>query len=115
MFIPMTGVNYKNFDEKRLIIRRTRTGGACCYVTLSVRGLSEFIIVEINYDSREIRLKLTDSEQEGVKLSYGRFTLPNKFCDAVLSKDAHKIAIHLNKSNDNWWYGKFRDITSLSI
>ncbi|MCZ6444490.1 hypothetical protein O5268_23035 [Escherichia coli] len=39
-------------------------------------GKQEFIIAELDSEIRKIRLKLTDSYEEGVRLSSGTFTLP---------------------------------------
>ncbi|MCQ7125849.1 hypothetical protein NPZ62_20540, partial [Salmonella enterica] len=43
-------------------------------MTVAVRGKQEFIIAELDSEIRKIRLKLTDSYEEGVRLSSGTFT-----------------------------------------
>ncbi|MEE6852517.1 hypothetical protein Q0R11_21625 [Escherichia coli :H21] len=109
MFITMTRQRkiYKNLGKNRMMIRRTRSGAAGCYVTVAVRGTYKFIIAEINYDTKEIRLKLTNSELNGVKLTNGTFTLPIRFCDNILPKEVKVIGIELKKNNDGWWYGNY--------
>ena len=56
---------------------------------------------------RKIRLKLTDSYEEGVKLSSGTFTLPARFCREILPDDVRSITILLEKSDDDRWYGSY--------
>ena len=91
----------------QLSIRRTDSGSAGCYVTVAVRGNQEFIIAELDSEIRKIRLKLTDSYEEGVKLSSGMFTLPARFCREILPDDVRSITILLEKSGDDWWYGSY--------
>uniref|UniRef100_UPI001BFED168 hypothetical protein n=1 Tax=Escherichia coli TaxID=562 RepID=UPI001BFED168 len=80
---------------------------AGCYVTVAVRGKQEFIIAELDSEIRKIRLKLTDSYEEGVRLSSGTFTLPARFCREILPDDVRSITIILEKSDDEWWYGSY--------
>ena len=94
-------------SKTRLSIRRTDSGSAGCYVTVAVRGKQEFIIAELDSEIRKIRLKLTDSYEEGVKLSSGTFTLPARFCREILPDDVRSITILLEKSDDDWWYGSY--------
>lgn len=70
-------------------------------------GNQEFIIAELDSEIRKIRLKLTDSYEEGVKLSSGMFTLPARFCREILPDDVRSITIRLEKSGDDWWYGSY--------
>lgn len=70
-------------------------------------GKQEFIIAELDSEIRKIRLKLTDSYEEGVKLSSGTFTLPARFCREILPDDVRSITIILEKSDDEWWYGSY--------
>ncbi|HFS3574398.1 TPA: hypothetical protein ACHYX3_004985, partial [Escherichia coli] len=108
-FIKMTRQveSYRHLGENRIVIRRTKSGGAGCYLTVAVRENKKYVTTEINYESKEIRLKLTDSESEGVRLSFGTFTLPIKFCNDILSKDTKRICLVLEKKNDGWWYCKY--------
>ena len=94
-------------SKTRLSIRRTDSGSAGCYVTVAVRGKQEFIIAELDSEIRKIRLKLTDSCEEGVRLSSGTFTLPARFCREILPDDVRSITIILEKSDDEWWYGSY--------
>ncbi|WP_318169372.1 hypothetical protein, partial [Salmonella enterica] len=71
------------------------------------RGKQEFIIAELDSEIRKIRLKLTDSYEEGVRLSSGTFTLPARFCREILPDDVRSITIILEKSDDEWWYGSY--------
>ena len=98
-------------SKTRLSIRRTDSGSAGCYVTVAVRGKQEFIIAELDSEIRKIRLKLTDSYEEGVRLSSGTFTLPARFCREILPDDVRSITILLEKSEDDWWYGSYLYIT----
>lgn len=98
---------YRYASKTRLSIRRTDSGSAGCYVTVAVRGKQEFIIAELDSEIRKIRLKLTDSYEEGVKLSSGTFTLPTRFCREILPDDVRSITIILEKSEDDWWYGSY--------
>lgn len=98
---------YRYASKTRLSIRRTDSGSAGCYVTVAVRGKQEFIIAELDSEIRKIRLKLTDSYEEGVKLSSGTFTLPARFCRVILPDDIRSITIILEKSDDDWWYGSY--------
>ena len=99
---------YRYRSKTRLSIRRTDSGSAGCYVTVAVRGKQEFIIAELDSEIRKIRLKLTDSYEEGVKLSSGTFTLPARFCcREILPDDVRSITILLEKSDDDWWYGSY--------
>ncbi|HGC1457915.1 TPA: hypothetical protein ACIX2Y_004711, partial [Escherichia coli] len=108
-FISMTRQKapYRYASKTRLSIRRTDSGSAGCYVTVAVRGKQEFIIAELDSEIRKIRLKLTDSYEEGVKLSSGTFTLPARFCREILPDDVRSITIILEKSEDDWWYGSY--------
>ena len=107
-FISMTRQKapYRYASKTRLSIRRTDSGSAGCYVTVAVRGKQEFIIAELDSEIRKIRLKLTDSYEEGVRLSSGTFTLPARFCREILPDDVRSITIILEKSDDEWWYRK---------
>ncbi|WP_252965873.1 hypothetical protein, partial [Shigella sonnei] len=67
----------------------------------------EFIMAELDSEVRKVRLKLTDSYEEGVKLSSGTFTLPARFCQEILPDNARSITIPLEKSDDDWWYGSY--------
>ena len=98
---------YRYASKTRLSIRRTDSGSAGCYVTVAVRGKQEFIIAELDSEIRKIRLKLTDSYEEGVRLSSGTFTLPAIFCREILPDDVRSITIILEKSDDEWWYGSY--------
>lgn len=98
---------YRYASKTRLSIRRTDSGSAGCYVTVAVWGNQEFIIAELDSEIRKIRLKLTDSYEEGVKLSSGMFTLPARFCREILPDDVRSITILLEKSGDDWWYGSY--------
>ena len=98
---------YRYASKTRLSIRRTDSGSAGCYVTVAVRGKQEFIIAELDSEIRKIRLKLTDSYEEGVKLSSGTFTLPVRFCREILPDDVRSITIQQKKSDDDWWYGSY--------
>ena len=98
---------YRYASKTRLSIRRTDSGSAGCYVTVAVRGKQEFIIAELDSEIRKIRLKLTDSYEEGVRLSSGTFTLPARFCREILPDDVRSITIILEKSDDEWWYGSY--------
>ncbi len=98
---------YRYASKTRLSIRRTGSGSAGCYVTVAVRGKQEFIIAELDSEIRKIRLKLTDSYEEGVRLSSGTFTLPARFCREILPDDVRSITIILEKSDDEWWYGSY--------
>ena len=98
---------YRYASKTRLSIRRTDSGSAGCYVTVAVRGKQEFIIAELDSEIRKIRLKLTDSYEEGVRLSLGTFTLPARFCREILPDDVRSITIILEKSDDEWWYGSY--------
>ena len=98
---------YRYASKTRLSIRRTDSGSAGCYVTVAVRVKQEFIIAELDSEIRKIRLKLTDSYEEGVKLSSGTFTLPARFCREILPDDVRSITIILEKSDDEWWYGSY--------
>lgn len=100
-------VPYRYASKTRLSIRRTDSGSAGCYVTVAVRGKQEFIIAELDSEIRKIRLKLTDSYEEGVRLSSGTFTLPARFCREILPDDVRSITIILEKSDDEWWYGSY--------
>lgn len=91
---------YRYVSKTRLSIRRTDSGSA-------VRGKQEFIIAELDSEIRKIRLKLTGSYEEGVKLSSGTFTLPARFCREILPDDVRSITILLEKSDDDWWYGSY--------
>ena len=108
-FLSMTRQKapYRYASKTRLSIRRTDSGSAGCYVTVAVRGKQEFIIAELDSEIRKIRLKLTDSYEEGVKLSSGTFTLPTRFCREILPDDVRSITIILEKSEDDWWYGSY--------
>ncbi|WP_219076688.1 hypothetical protein, partial [Acinetobacter baumannii] len=64
-------------------------------MTVAVRGKQEFIIAELDLDIRTIGLKLTDSYEEGVRLSSGTFTLPARFCREILPDDVRSITIIL--------------------
>ncbi|EFO0058241.1 hypothetical protein D1Z84_22425 [Escherichia coli] len=75
---------YRYAGKTRLSIRRTDSGSAGGYVTVAVRGKQEFIIAELDSEIRKIRLKLTDSCEEGVRLSSGTFTLPARFCREIV-------------------------------
>ena len=61
---------YRYASKTRLSIRRTDSGSAGCYVTVAVRGNQEFIIAELDSEIRKIRLKLTDSYEEGGKVVF---------------------------------------------
>ena len=98
---------YRYASKTRLSIRLTDSGSAGCYVTVAVRGKQEFIIAELDSEIRKIRLKLTDSYEEGVRLSSGTFTLPARFCREILPDDVRSITIILEKSDDEWWYGSY--------
>ena len=98
---------YRYASKTRLSIRRTDSGYAGGYVTVAVRGKQEFIIAELDSEIRKIRLKLTDSYEEGVRLSSGTFTLPARFCREILPDDVRSITIILEKSDDEWWYGSY--------
>ena len=98
---------YRYASKTRLSIRRTDSGSAGCYVTVAVRGKQEFIIAELDSEIRKIRLKLTDSYEEWVRLSSGTFTLPARFCREILPDDVRSITIILEKSDDEWWYGSY--------
>lgn len=98
---------YRYASKTRLSIRRTDSGSAGCYVTVAVREKQEFIIAELDSEIRKIRLKLTDSYEEGVRLSSGTFTLPARFCREILPDDVRSITIILEKSDDEWWYGSY--------
>ena len=98
---------YRYASKTRLSIRRTDSGSAGCYVTVAVRGKQEFIIAELDSEIRKIRLKLTDSYEEGVRLSSGTFTLSARFCREILPDDVRSITIILEKSDDEWWYGSY--------
>ena len=98
---------YRYASNTRLSIRRTDSGSAGCYVTVAVRGKQEFIIAELDSEIRKIRLKLTDSYEEGVRLSSGTFPLPAIFCREILPDDIRSITIILEKSDDEWWYGSY--------
>ncbi|HCQ6935026.1 hypothetical protein IH757_20065 [Escherichia coli] len=76
-------------------------------MTVAVRGKREFIMAELDSEVRKVRLKLTDSYEEGVKLSSGMFTLPARFCQEILPDNARSITIPLEKSDDDWWYGSY--------
>ena len=108
-FISMTRQKapYRYASKTRLSIRRTDSGSAGCYVTVAVRGKQEFIIAELDLEARKIRLKLTDSYEEGVRLSSGTFTLLARFCREILPDDVRSITIILEKSDDEWWYGSY--------
>lgn len=108
-FISMTRqkVPYRYKSNTRLSIRRTGSGSAGCYVTVAVREKREFIIAELDSEARKVRLKLTDSYEEGVRLSSGTFTLPARFCREILPDDARSITIPLEKNDDDWWYGSY--------
>lgn len=108
-FISMTRQKapHRYKSKTRLSIRRTDSGSAGCYVTVAVRGKQEFIIAELDSEIRKIRLKLTDSYEEGVRLSSGTFTLPARFCREILPDDVRSITIILEKSDDEWWYGSY--------
>ncbi len=108
-FISMTRQKapYRYASKTRLSIRRTDSGSAGCYVTVAVRGKQEFIIAELDSEIRKSRVKLTDSYEEGVRLSSGTFTLPARFCREILPDDVRSITIILEKSDDEWWYGSY--------
>lgn len=93
-------------SSTRLSIRRTGSGSAGCYVTVAVRGKREFIMAELDSEVRKVRLKLTDSYEEGVKLSSGTFTLPARFCQkyCLIMPEYHHSS---GKSDDDWWYGSY--------
>ena len=99
-FISMTRQKapYRYASKTRLSIRRTDSGSAGCYVTVAVQGKQEFIIAELDSEARKIRLKLTDSYEEGVRLSSGTFTLPARFCREILPDDVRNITILLEKA-----------------
>lgn len=54
-------------------------------------------MAELDSEVRKVRLKLTDSYEEGVKLSSGTFTLPARFCQEILPDNARSITIPLEK------------------
>lgn len=89
------------------VIDKTNRLRLCRVLTVAVRGKQEFIIAELDSEIRKIRLKLTDSYEEGVRLSSGTFTLPARFCREILPDDVRSITIILEKSDDEWWYGSY--------
>ncbi|WP_194314920.1 hypothetical protein, partial [Escherichia sp. 8.2195] len=105
------GIYFHDKTESAVQIRKQDPvidkANAGCYVTVAVRGKQEFIIAELDSEIRKIRLKLTDSYEEGVKLSSGTFTLPARFCREILPDDVRSITILLEKSDDDWWYGSY--------
>ena len=57
-FIPVTKqrASFKDKGNARLTVRRTKSGASGLYVSVAVRGKKEFIITELDYDAKEIRL-----------------------------------------------------------
>ncbi|EFD9472289.1 hypothetical protein CLJ70_002945 [Escherichia coli] len=108
-FIPVTKqrASFKDKGSARLTVRRTKSGASGLYVSVAVRGKKEFIITELDYDVKEIRLKPTDSPGEGLKLSSGTFTLSGKFTKEILPAGVRSVCIILNKKDDGWWYGSY--------
>ncbi|KAB3476160.1 hypothetical protein F9Z76_19235 [Escherichia coli] len=76
-------------------------------MTVAVRGKQEFIIAELDSEARKIRLKLTDSYEEGVRRSSGTFTLPARFCREILPDDVRSITIILGEPAE---FGKNRTL-----
>ncbi|MCA2074585.1 acetylxylan esterase [Escherichia coli] len=53
-FIKMTRQveSYRHLGENRIVIRRTKSGGAGCYLTVAVRENKKYVTTEINYESK---------------------------------------------------------------
>lgn len=104
----VTGGRGRKRDEAGISIKYSQSGSVQCYVGVDIRDKQRFIYVELDEDSRKIRLMPTNNER-GAKMSGisgGTFSLSKKFGEMIIPSGEKKAFIRLEKNGDGWWYGE---------
>ncbi|USB65890.1 hypothetical protein [Klebsiella pneumoniae] len=91
-------------------IKYSKSGSMQCYVGVDIRANNRFIFVEIDEETRQIRVMSTGDEN-GAKMSGvsgGSFSVTKKLGDVVIPLGHKKTFIALKKESDGWWYGEYQ-------
>lgn len=105
----VTGGRGRKRDTSGISVKYSKSGSVQCYVGVDIRENNRFIFVEIDEDTRQIRVKPTPDEK-GAKMSGvsgGAFSVTKKLGDAVIPSGLGKTFIELERSADGWWYGNY--------
>lgn len=107
----ITGGRGRKRDTAGISVKYSKSGSVQCYVGVDVRECSRFIFVELDEETRQIRVKPTPDET-GAKMSGtsgGTFSVTKKLGDAVIPAGHKKTFIELERNVDGWWYGKYQE------
>ncbi|EPL3433824.1 hypothetical protein QBC30_000795 [Citrobacter freundii] len=107
----VTGGRGRKRDTTGISVKYSKSGSVQCYVGVDVRANNRFIFVELDEQTRRIRVKPTPDEN-GAKMSGpsgGTFSVTKKLGDAVIPAGHKKTFIELEKNTDGWWYGEYQE------
>lgn len=107
----VTGGRGRKRDTAGISVKYSKSGSVQCYVGVDVRESSRFIFVELDEETRQIRVKPTPDEK-GAKMSGnsgGTFSVTKKLGDAVIPAGHKKAFIELERNVDGWWYGNYQE------
>ncbi|HBS2788799.1 hypothetical protein [Klebsiella pneumoniae] len=91
-------------------IKYSKSGSMQCYVGVDIRANNRFIFVEIDEETKQIRVMSTGDEN-GAKMSGvsgGSFSVTKKLGDVVIPLGHKRTFIALKKESDGWWYGEYQ-------
>lgn len=89
--------------EPALTIRESGT----CYITKKMAGVNKTIRVEIDFESKKIRLQTgSDLERKLVGRVGVCFSVPKSLCRSLVTPGEKKLKIPMIYHDDGWWYGE---------
>ncbi|ELY5842303.1 ead/Ea22-like family protein [Cronobacter sakazakii] len=98
----------RNNSKTGLSVKFSKSGSTSCYVTVAISRGFRFIEVELDEETRRIRLK--PSQESGARMSGkvgGQFSISKSFGRRVIPQGETYTFIELKKFDDEWWYGSY--------
>lgn len=98
----------RNNSKTGLSVKFSKSGSTSCYVTVAISRGFRFIEVELDEETRRIRLK--PSQESGARMSGkagGQFSISKSFGRRVIPQGETYTFIELKKLDDEWWYGSY--------
>ena len=107
----ITGGRGRKRDTAGLSVKYSKSGSVQCYVGVDVRECRRFIFVELDEETRQIRVKPTPDEK-GAKMSGtsgGTFSVTKKLGDAVIPAGHKKTFIELEEKPVVFWFEQYQE------
>lgn len=79
-----------------------------CMLPKVVYGTGSSVEVEIDLDNKRLRLRIGDGLSKKFT-DNGSFSVPAAAYREIITAGENKAVIELEKSEDGWWYGSYRN------